>query len=233
MRTQRRRCLLPLLAAAVLATGCGGDGGGGDDRAVSRSTTTLPAPKPAPTSSTTEPAESTDGYVKVEVDPSLPRQDIDINMRYPATFTEEQIAVVEAWAGYRHVFLSTLDPPDPSSQLMEQYATPEIVALNLTQRIEMAEQGIVVKVPPDGPTREAVTSVTVRDRRAEAVVCRVDAVLQVRAIDGQVVNDEVSTKSFREFLTLQENGKWKVSPPAPEELGRWNGDQEERCLAEP
>jgi hypothetical protein len=233
MAASWRRRFLPLVVVALLAAGCGGDGGGdeGDGRAVSRSTTTLPAPKPAPTSTTTEPA---DPYVKVKVDPSLPRQDIDINMRYPRTFTEDQIAVVQAWAGYRHVFLATLDPPDPSSTLMEQYATPETVAVNLGQRKRLQEEEITLDIPTDGSLRETVRDVVmVSNRSARLAACLVDPVKQVDARTGEVVNDEVSTDlSIVEFVR-QPDGRWLVAPADFKVLREWDGNEEDECLAVP
>ena len=85
------------------------------DRASSSSSTT--------STSTTTTTVSKDGYVQARPDPDLPRQDIDINLRYPASFTPEQVEVVQAWANYRHVFFATADPPDPDSPLLGRYTT--------------------------------------------------------------------------------------------------------------
>ncbi len=232
MAVSWRRWFLPLIVVALLGGGCGGDDGDDDsDRAVARSTTTLPAPKPAPTTTTTEPA---DPYVEVEVDPSLPRQDIDINMRYPRTFTEEQVAVVQAWAGYRHVFLATLDPPDPASRLMEQYATPETVAVNLGQRQRLQGEGITLDVPTDGSLRETVRDVVfVSNNTARLADCLVDPVKQVDAKNGEVVNEKVTTRlSIAEFAR-QSDGRWLVAPTGSKVLRVWDGKEEHQCLAAP
>lgn len=226
-----RRRFLPLIVVALLAAGCGGDDGGdGDDRAVSRSTTTLPAPKPAPTSTTTEPA---DPYVKVKVDPSLPRQDIDINMRYPRTFSEEQIAVVQAWAGYRHVFLATLDPPDPSSTLIEQYAVPETVAVNLQQRMRLEGEGVTLGIPTDGSLRQTVRDVVISGDTARLADCLVDPVKQVDARTGEVTNDKITTSLSIVDFVRQPDGRWVVGPTGFKILREWDGSEEDKCLAEP
>ena len=103
---KRRTLLATGLALALLA----GSAGCSDDdepppSADRRTTTTRASSSSSTTStSTTTTTVSKDGYVQARPDPDLPRQDIDINLRYPASFTPEQVEVVQAWANYRHVF---------------------------------------------------------------------------------------------------------------------------------
>ena len=99
----RRRTLLATgLALALLAGAACSDDEEPPPSADRRSTTTSASTTTSSTTSTTAPVE--DGYRKARPDPDLPRQDIDINLRYPASFTPEQVEVVQAWANYRHVF---------------------------------------------------------------------------------------------------------------------------------
>jgi hypothetical protein len=166
--------------------------------------------------------------VKAKVDPSLPRQDIDINLRYPASFTKAQVDVVQAWANYRHVFYATADPPDPNSDLLTRFATTKSVAILQSQRQDLAKAGVAARIPRPGALAETVTSVAVTRAHAQLTTCEVDGVVQVKIGSGEVVDDEVLTRLIVANFEAT-SGKWLAAPG--EESKRWAGRQEAACLA--
>ena len=225
----RRRTLLATgLALALLAGAACSDDEEPPPSADRRSTTTSASTTTSSTTSTTAPVE--DGYRKARPDPDLPRQDIDINLRYPASFTPEQVEVVQAWANYRHVFYASADPPDPANPALAKFQTAQVLEVNKTQLADLRSRGIAARIEGFGSLRETVTKVELEDDSARLTSCQVDGVAQVRVADDVVVNDDVVTK--QSMITLSRNprsGEWQVSPPPAENLGRWDGDSEERC----
>ena len=140
----RRRTLLATgLALRSLAGAACSDDEDPPPSADRRSTTTSASTTTSSTTSTPRAVE--DGYLKARPDPDLPRQDIDINLRYPASFTPEQVEVVQAWANYRHVFYVTADPPDPIGPIAGRCADSPGRATNASATREFAASGIVAR----------------------------------------------------------------------------------------
>ena len=137
-----------------------------------------------------------DGYRKARPDPDLPRQDIDINLRYPASFTPEQVEVVQAWANYRHVFYVTVDPPGPGLGLIrpgrdrQRSGCREESTTGTRSRRDVAAR--LSDVGPDDRDRYRTCLSTATT--AELITCQVDTVLQVDLRTDVVVDDDVTTK---------------------------------------
>jgi hypothetical protein len=219
---KRPRLLATGLVLALLVTmgACSADD---PPPSADRRTTTTRATTTSSTTSTTAPK---DGYVKAKVDPSLPRQDIDINLRYPASFTPEQVEVVQAWANYRHVFYVTVDPPDPDSELLSRVATPELLTIARDQRRKLRSSGIAGRVPKGGLS-EIVLSVDLASGTAQLLTCEVDAVRQVNLESGAVVDDDVTTRLvLANFVATGD--EWLAAPG--EERRHWPGRLEQTCV---
>ena len=219
----RRRTLLATgLALALLAGAACSDDEEPPPSADRRSTTTSASTTTSSTTSTTAPVE--DGYRKARPDPDLPRQDIDINLRYPASFTPEQVEVVQAWANYRHVFFVTLDPPEPDSPLMGEIADSPVVETNRQQRLDFAQNGWVARLPTDALFRETVLRAEVDGSTANAALtCQVDSSIQTGA-DGAVIDDDVITKLVEPALAQARRG-WIVTQGS--EPRRSDGNEED------
>jgi hypothetical protein len=211
--------------ALVLLIGVGACSNDDPRRSADQRTTTTRAT--TSTSSTTTTTKPKSGYVKAKVDPSLPRQDIDINLRYPASFTPAQVEVVQAWANYRHVFFTTLDPPQPDSPLLAEVADAQVTESNRQQRISFKEHGWVATLRGHEAYRETVSSVAVTGPSAALRTCQVDSSVQTGS-DGSVIDDQVITKLTRPSFERRD-GKWIVTQGT--EIRRWEGDQEATCLA--
>jgi len=193
-----------------------------------RSTTTRATSSTSSTTTTTTKPKS--GYVKAKVDPSLPRQDIDINLRYPASFTPAQVEVVQAWANYRHVFYAVSDPPDPSSSFLRMFETAQVLVVNRAQIADLKAKGMSARIRGYGSLRETVQRVEVSGDSAVLTTCQVDGVALVRTSDSAVVDDDVVTKHASVSLSRNRaSSAWQVSPPPAVNLGRWDGDEEDRC----
>lgn len=225
---QRWRWFACVLAVSCLAaaTGCGG----GDDDATPRTSPLTSATTATTPSSTTTVDGAKPKYRKAKPDPSLPRQDIDVNIRYPSSFTKEQVAVVQAWTNYRHVFYVTADPPDPDSALFARVTDAQGVIVSRDQRLQLVKDGLVARIPKDGSFRETIVEATVESQSAELVTCQVDSTHQISVTSGSVVNRKVTTKRIRGVIRKLPDGSWRVSIDSLEER-RWPGDEEDECFA--
>jgi hypothetical protein len=195
--------------------------------ADSRSTTTA-APRTSTSSTTTTTTKPATGYVKAKVDPSLPRQDIDINLRYPASFTPAQVEVVQAWANFEHVFFLTADPPDPGSPLMDRYMTTDLAGTTRKQRSDLAADGLLARIPKDGSYSETAVSATVSTDSASLIVCVVDSSQQIDAKSGAVANGDVITKKLA--VDFARAGERWLPDRGGRELARWSGREANQCL---
>jgi hypothetical protein len=190
-----------------------------------RTTSTRAATSTSSTTTSTTTTKPKTGYVKAKVDPSLPRQDIDINLRYPASFTPAQVEVVQAWANYRHVFYATADPPEPNSEWLGRVATSEAVAVLKDQRQQLKQQGRAGRVGR-GRLSETVYRVTTIGDHAQLLTCQVDGVVQVLIATGSVVNDDVTTRLVAGELVHVADG-WRIAPG--QERASWPGREEKTC----
>jgi hypothetical protein len=220
----RRPTWLATGIALALLIGLGACSNDDPPPSADHRTTTTRATTSTASTTTTKPKS---GYVKAKVDPSLPRQDIDINLRYPATFTPAQVEVVQAWANYRHVFYATADPPDPDSGLLERFASASSAAILRSQRQELMRSGVAARIPRPGALAETVTAVEVSDGHAHLTTCEIDGVVQVKIASGQVVDDEVLTRLIDANFERTSRG-WLAAPG--QESKRWPGRQEATCL---
>lgn len=219
---------VPVAVVLVLGACSGGSGGAGPRTSASDPVTTGSTSSGSSLPSTTKPAAPR--YLKARPDPSLPRQDIDVKVSYPSSFTKAQVAVVQAWTNYRHVFYATLDPPDPNSRLFSRVTTAEGVAAGRSQRLELQNKGLAARVPSDGSLREQVVSVHITANSAALTTCQVDSAVQFRRNTSVVVNRTVSTRRVVAQLEMRSGGQWLVGKGGSE-TQHWTGDLQDRCLA--
>ena len=216
-----------LPVALVLVACSDGSEGAGTRTSISASATTKPSTVSSSGSSTTTEQPT---YIKAKPDPSLPRQDIDVKVSYPSSFTEEQVEVVQAWTNYRHVFFATLDPPDPDSPLFTKVTDSQGVAVSRDQRLRLILEGKSARIPEDGSLRETVIVASSTDAKAKLLTCQVDSAVQIATSTGSVFNERVITKRILGVLARSSAGAWAVSTDTLEEK-RWPGDEEALCLA--
>jgi hypothetical protein len=244
-RSARLRPVLALVVTAALAASLAACSDDDPDQTAQPEITT-----PSTSSSTTDPPAGTsssttapeDERVEADPPPDEPRPDIDVNVTYPATFTPEQVEVVEAYRGYWHAYYLARDPcgptpvgtppqcpTNPDAAVLAQYATGarlDALRANLDVRSDT-----VSFIPPDGVYRHDIADVTLNEVGAVITACSVDDAVVLSAATGEVVNDEVFTTRMQATLT-QESDHWFVTGESMAVLEEWSGDEGEQCLAD-
>lgn len=240
----RRRITAAAMVTALLVSlaACGGD----DDPAERvQPPITTPTTQPTSSSSTaaTEPDAEAD-RVEAEPPPDEPRPDIDVNVTYPADFTEEQAAVVAAYRGYWHAAYAMNDPcgptqpgqpaeclPEPDQSAVGDYAAGERLVSVRATAAENRTAGKVIVIPDGAEYRHTVLEVAVDGGTATVSTCALDDAVVLEASTGRVVDDSVITRRYVVTLRL-EGGRWKVTGGQLLELRRWDGEEMQACMSE-
>lgn len=199
---------MAIAAAVALAVGgCGDDGDG--ERA--QPSITAPSTSSSTTATTAAPEPE---RIEVEAPPGEPRPDIDVNVTYPSDFTDDQVAVVEAYRGYWHAYLAAADPVDPEHPLISRYATVERASGVKAGLQRLHDRGVVGRLRPHPQYTHAVLSVEIDGSTAVLRDCSIDDGLLVAVATGEVVDDSVVTREGEFTLSLVD-GSWKVSGLQP------------------
>ncbi|HEV2068160.1 MAG TPA: hypothetical protein VGR26_00030 [Acidimicrobiales bacterium] len=184
-RPRRRRLRLTTTAVAVtLAVGACGPAGDDDGQTgADRSTsTTVEATTTAPPETTTTAAPT----------------------------PEEQ--VLAAYQGYWAAVNEAFGPPEvrPELPALRQYATGEVLPGIIRRAEEAKADGVVIQIPEGAQYSHQAEVVSMEGDTATVRDCTVDDTVEVSAVNGEVIDDGVSTRLYVSTL-VREEGQWKVA----------------------
>lgn len=125
----------------------------------------------------------------------------------PELSDEDEIAmVVEGWYDVR---VAAVLSGEYEPEKLEEHVTGSALEQFANSLSHRAEQGIAVREPEKDPSSVEVISVAIDGERALAVECTVDALIQVQAETGEVIDDSVVTYVRELSLARSEDG-WLI-----------------------
>jgi len=119
-------------------------------------------------------------------------------------------AVLAAYQGYFRAILAANDPPNQFDPGLRRYATG--AAFKSVFRAAQANRlaGHALRLPARSKTAHRATVLSIESEDATVRDCNVDDGLVVNLADGQVLNDDVTTRLVTASLKRTE-GAWKVA----------------------
>lgn len=125
----------------------------------------------------------------------------------PDPSDEDEITmVVEGWYDVR---VAAVLSGEYEPETLEEHVTGSALEQFADSLSHRAEQGIAVREPDEDPSSVEVISVAIDGERALAVECTVDALIQVQAETGEVIDDSVVTY-VRELSLARSEDSWLI-----------------------